>query len=662
LPASGTLNSLLGVTLLKPRSNTKPIRALSLFTGAGGLDIGFHRVGFDVQACVEMEPVFCETLERNRSRYLRPNCKIINKDIRELKPNEIGMPKCDFIIGGPPCQSFSAAGRRAGGIAGVNDSRGSLFEHYCRLIDHFRPRGFLFENVRGILSANKGRDWDQILAAFRNLGYQVSHRVLDAADFGVPQHRERLILVGALGEDAFRFPRPTHGPDSVAGAPFVSCGQAIADLQDPNEPVHEYDGKYGELLAKVPPGMNYHFFTKELGYPNPIFAWRSRFSDFLYKAHFDHPTKTIVARPGKYSGPFHWKNRTFTFAEFKRLFTFPDDYTFAGSNNTALQQLGNSVAPAFAEGLASAVAVQLFQWDVAVELLSPDRSLSFDRRKGAKARKTRRQTVANKHAERTLFDAMPTADAREEILVEKIYFCGYSSWKQRRKDAAPFKTPSGLLFQITERFMRGEARIAVVRLKDGNPSESQLISYQLRFLHPIGDGLQTISCDIYSDCEEDMVAAWDAIEDSLCSHSNYGSLVEVFGHFTEPHPIFRLEMVPTPATHGFLLQFAKYFSDFSKIAVDFPASLMESFFHPAWDANFRTTVQRLRSMRFDVRVFETNTTIEPGYFRCCYPFPLHVDKQVSIRWVDRLNGNPPGISRADAGVRLQNARLGTHSE
>ena len=175
----------------------KKIKILSLFTGGGGLDIGFHQAGFDAFACVEITPTFCETLRLNKPNFYPSNCQIINRDIRDVKCEDIQAGACDFIIGGPPCQSFSAAGRRAGGVTGVNDQRGSLFEHYCRMISHFQPKGFLFENVRGILSANKRNDWNQILARFSDLGYEIAFRVLDAADYGAPRHRERLIMVGS---------------------------------------------------------------------------------------------------------------------------------------------------------------------------------------------------------------------------------------------------------------------------------------------------------------------------------------------------------------------------------------------------------------------------------------------------------------------------------
>ena len=379
-------------------------RTLSLFTGGGGLDVGFHAAGFDVRACVEVDAASCQTLAANRPRFFDAGCRIVHGDIGQIDPASLDLGRCDFIIGGPPCQSFSAAGRRAGGVRGVGDERGSLFAHYCRFIRHFQPKGFLFENVRGILSANKRRDWEAVLAEFSALGYDVTHRVLDAADYGVPQHRERLILVGTRHGVAFGFPRPTHGPDSPDGRAYVAAGEAVAGAAD--DPPAPVAAKCAALLAEVPPGLNYHFFTREMGYADPKFAWRSRFSDFLYKADPSRPTKTIVARRGAYSGPFHWDGRNFTAAEVKRLFTFPDAYALCGPRQAVLQQLGNSVPPAFAARLAAAVRQQLFDGPAEIELLPPTASLSFDRRKGDKTRTVRTKrpdgTARAYHAHETI--------------------------------------------------------------------------------------------------------------------------------------------------------------------------------------------------------------------------------------------------------------------
>ena len=168
----------------------KPIRTLSLFSGAGGLDIGFHDAGFEIVEQVEIEDKFVASLRANsgHGKYF-PESKVESIDIREFYPP--ADMKVDFIIGGPPCQSFSAAGRRAAGVQGTSDQRGTLFEEYVPLLKQLKPKGFLFENVYGITGANDGKAWQSICKAFAGAGYTISPRVLDAADYGVPQHRER---------------------------------------------------------------------------------------------------------------------------------------------------------------------------------------------------------------------------------------------------------------------------------------------------------------------------------------------------------------------------------------------------------------------------------------------------------------------------------------
>ena len=379
-------------------------RTLSLFSGAGGLDLGFSNVGFDIVGCVEIESVFCETLERNKEAFFSDKCKIFNTDVRLFDARSIE-GDIEFIIGGPPCQTFSAIGRRAGGAKGIGDLRGTLFEEYCRIVKYFQPKGFLFENVRGIVSSNKGKDWQEIKQAFRDIGYQLDYKILNAADYGVPQKRERLIMVGTLDGHSFAFPRPVFGPDSTSGRPHISAIEAIADIQVHDEPIHEYDGKYGHLLKEIPPGQNYHHFTAEMGYPNPIFAWRSRFSDFLYKADPLEPVRTVVAKLGKYSGPFHWKNRRFTIEEMKRLQSFPDDYTIIGTDSEIKQQIGNSVPPIFAEYLARSVINTIFGAKIEIDLLEKDFKFSFDAAKGLRAKKTRRR-----RNEMPLFDNIVSSD------------------------------------------------------------------------------------------------------------------------------------------------------------------------------------------------------------------------------------------------------------
>jgi len=357
---------------------TQNINIVALFSGAGGLDIGFCDTGFKLIESVEIEDKFVKTMLFNQSsgKYFS-DAKIRCKDIRLYEPEFSA--KIDFVIGGPPCQSFSAAGRRAAGVAGTKDERGNLFEEYVRILQKLKPKGFLFENVYGLLGAEKGESIKKIIKAFNHIGYNVSYRILDAADYGVPQHRERLIIVGSKGE-IFRFPKPTHGPDTDTKFPHYSAQEAISGIKNvENDKSTGINGRFGHLLPEVPPGLNYSFFTDKMGHPNPIFAWRSKFSDFLYKADPVKPVRTLKASGGQYTGPFHWENRHFTIDELKRLQTFPDDYKILGNRAIASKQIGNSVPPQFARMLALSVLDQFFDVKLPFEIkyLSEKEKLSF---------------------------------------------------------------------------------------------------------------------------------------------------------------------------------------------------------------------------------------------------------------------------------------------
>lgn len=372
---------------------SSPIRTLSLFSGGGGLDIGFHDAGFATQAFVELEPRHVATLRANCGidRYFQAEPPI-PVDIRELDTRTV--PPVSFVIGGPPCQSFSAAGRRAAGVRGTSDPRGGLFREYIRVIGKLRPAGFLFENVGGLLGAQHGRAWQRVRVGFEALGYTIRARVLDAADYGVPQHRERLIVVGMKGR-AFRFPRPTHGPDSRTQRPYYPAGAAVAGAAVNG--VTAPSGRYGHLLGEVPPGLNYSYFTEEMGHPRPFFAWRSKFSDFLYKADPARPTRTLKARSGQFTGPFHWESRTFSIAELKRLQTIPDSYELVGARRTAMEEIGNSVPPQLARIMAIAVLDQAFGTrlgDLPLDYLSDEEPLRFRSRRRSITRQNTRTAAA----------------------------------------------------------------------------------------------------------------------------------------------------------------------------------------------------------------------------------------------------------------------------
>lgn len=359
-----------------------PIRTLSLFSGAGGLDIAFHDAGFQIETAVEIDERFAATLRANTKGggYLE-GAEIRCQDVGDFHPP--AGQKIDFILGGPPCQSFSAAGRRAAGVQGTQDKRGTLFQEYVRLLKLLQPRAFLFENVYGITGAEQGKAWQAIRQGFQEAGYNITYRILDTADYGVAQHRERMFIVGTH-ESGFLFPAPTHGPDSPDGNPHIGAAEAIENAIVTNqERQTRLGGRFGHLLEQIPPGLNYSFFTEKMGHPQPIFAWRSKFSDFLYKADPKVPVRTIKAQGGQYTGPFHWENRPFTVCELKRLQAFPDRYILVGKRQIAIHQIGNSVPCQTARILALAILEQVFSVPLPsrLPLLHHEQALGFRKRK-----------------------------------------------------------------------------------------------------------------------------------------------------------------------------------------------------------------------------------------------------------------------------------------
>ena len=375
------------------------LTALSLFTGAGGLDIGFHKAGFNIKQCVEIEKKFCETLKFNEKYF--GNSEIINEDIKKIDLKKINK-KYDIIIGGPPCQSFSSSGYRRG----LQDPRGLLFRQFVEILKHTNAKAFLFENVRGLLYANGGKALSEIKNEFEKIGYKLNVRLLNAADYGVPQFRERVFILGSKNEK-LKFPYPSHGPDSKSKREFVSVIQAFGKKYNKYEKSHKLNGKYGHLLNDIPEGDNYSFFTAKMGYPNPIFGWRTKFSNFLYKLDRNKPSRTLQAQPGKYSGPFHWKNRKLNTEELKSIQSFPDDFIFNCGSSVALHQIGNSVAPVLANKIAVVVKKQLLNEKIGkYEVIEDGFRFSFDKRKGDLAKKTRRLGELNlsKKNQLNLFD------------------------------------------------------------------------------------------------------------------------------------------------------------------------------------------------------------------------------------------------------------------
>lgn len=336
---------------------------ISIFSGILGLEMGLHKAGFAIKLAIDIDESAKETAALNF-----PELDYVTKDIADVTASFIldrtgfGRGEIDLLAGGPPCQPFSKSGRRKG----LNDLRGLLFEHYIDLLAGLEPRAFILENVRGIASSRNGQDWKKILNAFRKTPYTLYWKVLDGANYGVPQFRQRLFLVGFKKRIRFSFPEKTHGCASEADGrlkPFVTVQEAIGDLQCVRD-YPRYRGKYAHLLKDIPEGLNYSYYCEERGYPNPLFKWRSKFWNFLLKIDRNRPSLTIQACPGNNTGPFHWENRKLGVSELKRLQTIPDWFEMKGSYMTDHRHIGNAVPPLLAYKIGVQVAEALDEDDL----------------------------------------------------------------------------------------------------------------------------------------------------------------------------------------------------------------------------------------------------------------------------------------------------------
>lgn len=345
------------------------LRAISLFTGAGGLDLGFEAAGFETAVALEFDSRCVETLRANRC------WPVIDRDVLDVTTSELlnvgglAEDEADVLIGGPPCQPFSKSGFWANGEAKrLNDPRAGTLAAYLRILGEARPKTFLLENVEGL--GFKGKDEGLKLVQSEldrinrehNTRYKASIAVLNAAEFGVPQLRRRLFVVGSREGTMFTFPPPSHVESRDIGInedrpTYRTAWDALHDLSNEDSSL-SVKGKWAELLPSIPEGHNYLWHT-DRGKGEPLFGWRRRYWSFLLKLAKSQPAWTLQAQPGPATGPFHWANRRLSMREMARLQTFPDSFQVSGSVADAQRQLGNAVPSLLAEVLARAISEQL---------------------------------------------------------------------------------------------------------------------------------------------------------------------------------------------------------------------------------------------------------------------------------------------------------------
>lgn len=340
-------------------------KVMSFFSGAFGLDIGLEEAGFDVIWANELERNFVNTIRLNR-----PKLKVSQGDMTKLDPKkvmkELGLKvgEIDLFAGGPPCQSFSTAGRRSS----INDARGNLILHYIQWINMFRPKYFILENVKGLLSApikhtphvQRGKDWKPtpeeahgsafrlVLSEIEKIGYTVSYKLLNAADYGVPQARERVVVLGSRDGGRLDFPKPTHSQTGEKGLlPWVTLKEAIYGLREEEPEFANYSEARLTYLRQVPMGGNWRSLPKEVQEAAMGGAYQSGGGKvgFYRRLHWDKPSPTVTTSPHqKATDMCHpAEDRPLTVREYALIQQFPDDWQFYGKTGQKYKQIGNAV-------------------------------------------------------------------------------------------------------------------------------------------------------------------------------------------------------------------------------------------------------------------------------------------------------------------------------
>ena len=345
---------------------------ISLFSGAMGLDIGLEKAGLNVVIGQDFDESCVKTMQANGHN-------VLGGDIREIDPRKllkltglsVGEPF--LICGGPPCQPFSTAGKRLG----INDPRGSLFMDFIRMIDYIRPRFFVMENVKGIMSAplkhvplserdendpdqRLGTVLDVILSEFDKLGYKTVYGVLDAVNYGVPQFRERFVLIGSRDNEGIFLPIPTHFQMHQDKAyQWKTVRDAIADLEFDKGECATLSEERLKFLKMVPEGGNWRDLPKDI---IPIAmggAYKSGGGKvgFYRRLSYDQPSPTVVTSPvQKATMMCHpTQNRPLSIKEYARIQQFPDDWIFTGTTAAKYRQIGNAVPVGLAEAIGKAV-------------------------------------------------------------------------------------------------------------------------------------------------------------------------------------------------------------------------------------------------------------------------------------------------------------------
>jgi DNA (cytosine-5)-methyltransferase 1 len=327
---------------------------LSLFTGAGGMEIGLESAGFRPVACLELDEPARRTLVANRPHWNVLEDGDVIASAEHLTPDQFGLStgELDLISGGPPCQPFSTAAQWAqSGRRGMSDVRAGTISALLKFTAAFLPKAVMLENVYGFVNGPNSA-WETLLKGFDGINrengtsYVMNWRLINAADVGVPQNRRRVILIALRDGSMPKWPDYSHSDN-----PRTS-GDAFAGLKE--EQVPTPSGKWTDLLASIPEGENYQWLTSRGG-GEELFGYRTKYWNFLLKLAANQPSWTLSASPGPSTGPFHWDNRPLTSREMMRLQTFPDSWELHGDPRTQTKLIGNATPALLAEVVGNSV-------------------------------------------------------------------------------------------------------------------------------------------------------------------------------------------------------------------------------------------------------------------------------------------------------------------
>ena len=335
---------------LDPINWEKKPQLISLFSGCGGMDLPFHKAGFKVVWAIDSNKYACKTFSRNIADV------IINDSIENIDITQV--PEAEICIGGFPCQDFSLIWKRPG----LEGTRGNLYTYFLDFVNKKKPKAFVAENVKGLLSANNYQAIKQIISDFESIapGYLVKPKLYNFADYGVPQFRQRVLLVGIRMDTGFNFvhPQPEYGQNRKK--PYRTAGEALKNVEAvlDNNKHHKIQTRTVEILNRIKPGGNFADIPKD----SPYYV-KGMISHVYRRIHPDKPSSTIIAGGGGGTWGYHYlEPRSLTNRERARLQTFPDDFVFEGSTTEVRRQIGNAVPP---QGIAAVVEalIPLFKGD-----------------------------------------------------------------------------------------------------------------------------------------------------------------------------------------------------------------------------------------------------------------------------------------------------------